>query len=434
MERITQAQQDANLSMEELNVEVPPAKEQDAPATATGSQQELQTGGSPIFDFSGVNSVKNDPDKPGPYLLYEVNLETGEVSINKMWEFRSGPMVINVFIKRPGEKSSQSSKFFTNDGGSLGDLVPTATEAIVLKNALTSRVLPDMLRQQTLESQNLSDGLKIGQQKCAYTFEKVPPEKMYNSREYFREVGLPFYLKMRKAEDISINNNTIQKKVWDVKGAVFALCLSAIETGYANKSSFDTAKKKGNYWGVGGASSFQTVGNSFDSAYNYWIDFMSYGYLKSTGKRDGKGWPDAIRLFESGDFTADQMNMALHSGRHKPASDEKNKGMYPYNADPRGSNENYYKDSGKKEFAEYTNYAGKIMDESRMKMVILRFATFLDEEIANASSGWNLDPVSEKEHVDYKKGLYEAIKCELADFLQNDYPSMVSSKDSYDAK
>ncbi|TND08961.1 MAG: hypothetical protein FD123_1815 [Bacteroidetes bacterium] len=383
------------------------------------------------LDFSFITPVSKDQEDPGPYLRYEIDLQTGEMHVDKFWEYRSGDMSIQVWVKRSGKSSSQSSKYYTNDGTDLGDMVLTATEEKVLKDAYSSKLVPDMKRQVTLESQNVSTGLKIKPEKCTYAFEK--PDKMYNSRQYFEEVGLPFYLKMRKAEDISINGNVIQKKVWDVKGAVFALCLSAAETGYANKSNFDTAKKSGNYWGVGGASNFQTLGSNFDDSYNYWIDYMTYGYLNNKKVRDGKGFGGAISLFESGNFTADKINKELRSGRHKPSATDLHAGYYPYNTDAREANDKYYKDETKKELAEYKNYAGEIMDSDMMKMIIARFVVFLDEKIANPTFPFN-DPYAAKATNEYNAGLYETIKCELADFMQNDYPGLLSTKDNYDAK
>lgn len=415
----------------------PLLQKQAAVTTETAGKQEAKedkldafTSNDPTFDK--VLGTGDGKEKPGPYLVYTVDLATGEMTSNKHWEFRPGEMAIQVWVKRTGKTTTSTTKYWTNDDTQLGKITLSATEKTTLHNTLYKQLSPDIKRQKTLEKEDVATGLKIKPGKCTYPFEKVEERKMYNSRQYFEEVGLPFYLKMRKAEDIKINDATIQKKVWDIKGAVFALCLSANETGYANESSFNTAKKKGNYWGVGGASNFQNIGDSFDTAYNYWIDFLSKGYLKN-GKRDGRGWPEFIQLMESGDFTADKLNKALHSGRHKPTSTEKSAGNYPYNADPNKATDTYFKDSTKKEAAEYTNYAGKIISPDIMKMVIGRFVVFLDEKIANPGSLFNNDPVTEKAERDYKVGLYETIKFELADFMKNDYPSLSKTKDDYDA-
>ena len=118
---------------------------------------------------------------------------------------------------------------------------------------------------------------------------------------------------------------------------------------------------------------------------------------------------------------------------------------YPYNADV--NEDSTYKQKNPETNPEtkpatYLNYAGKIVDSDMMKQIVLRFGKFIDgkveelRSILDAARHQLIDEQNQAEvyrQLEYKIRLYETIKCEISEFPDNDYNTLLNSVKSYDA-
>lgn len=373
------------------------------------------SGLSSLAAFSGVNAISNE-NKLHPEVCVYIDLDTGKITgYSKKYEFAKGPITCSVIIS--SEKGKKQSVYDSETGQTSGDLL--STEQIGIVAGLSKEILTDYQSQGTeILKTREQGGLLLSSTSCEYAFEK-PPGISATNRAFIKEVSIPMYQKMRSAYISTFDGESVAKNVWDIKGAVFACVLSAKEAGYGSESAYKKAKDNGNYFGIGGASHFVNTGaKNAEEGFAYWVDYLDKGFKKN-GKRNDPGWKGAVKLLESGDFTADKMNKELRSGRHYNSSG-------PYNTDP-NTDPNYFTGADKKTKAAHVNYAGHLIAKEMMKNFVLRFAAVLKEEITALAT-------DKSDGAKYKTDLYNAILCELGTFLSDDYPSLEATKDDYDAK
>lgn len=356
-------------------------------------------------------------DPTHPIITINIDLDSKSItSVGKKFEFAKGAPTYELVISgSAGTKiTTYSQETQKSTGATLSD-----TDVTVLAGLFSQIVNNYTTTAGEILKTREQGGLLLQDQKCDYAFD-APRNLSSTHRAFIKEVTIPMYLKMRSSYHVStIGDEKLEKNVWSVTGAVFASTQAAMEGGYGSEAAFKKAKNNGNFWGIGGVKNFVNTGaKTSEAAFDYWFDYLSRGFKKEKDNkeyRDGPGWGEAVKLFETGDFTTDQMNKALRSGRHK--------GSYPYNNDP-NSDTDYYSDPQQKTTSAYLNYAGKIINDDMMKPFVLRFAAVLQEEIAALAS-------DKSKEAKYKSDLYEAIRCELANFLQNDYPALLKTKDEY---
>jgi hypothetical protein len=356
-------------------------------------------------------------DPTHPIIRLHIDLDTKAVtSVEKKFEFAKGAPTYELVIS--GNAGTTNTTYSQETQKATGTTLSDA-DVTILAGLMTPIINNYVASSNEILKTREQDGLQLRDQKCEHVFE-APRNLSSTHRAFIKEVTIPMYQKMRSSYHVStIGNESLDKNVWSVKGAVFASTQAAMEGGYGSEAAFKKAKNNGNFWGIGGVKNFVNTGaKTSEDAFDYWYDYLSKGFKKKKDNkeyRDGPGWGEAVKLFETGDFTTDQMNKALRSGRHK--------GSYPYNNDP-NSDETYYSDPQQKTKSAYLNYAGKIIDDDMMKPFVLRFAAVLQEEISALAS-------DQSKEAKYKSDLYEAMRCELGEFLQNDYPALLKTKDEY---
>jgi hypothetical protein len=171
------------------------------------------------------------------------------------------------------------------------------------------------------------------------------------NRAFINEVGVKLY-KMYRAGDIEVRNrrsgNIVHKREWSVRGSIFVYALTANESGYGQPSAYLNSKKYNNYWGMGDAGPGRIKYKSLEEGYG---DFVYHIYDR---------WPEAAKLFESGNFTTDKMNKALRSGPYVSS--------YSYNTDIDETT------------GEYIDYASYIFDDIAPGLV-KRTIIVIDEQV-----------------------------------------------------
>jgi hypothetical protein len=124
---------------------------------------------------------------------------------------------------------------------------------------------------------------------------------------------LPDYFHYLKFSDEVLKHGASEyhKKPWSTKGSLFYAAWAVLESGW----SVSYEAKRGNFWGLGGASRFLSFEN-FKKGFSYKVNHMAYGIESKGMANDGHpGWPDALKIVvEGSDFTNDEMNKALRSG------------------------------------------------------------------------------------------------------------------------
>jgi RHS repeat-associated protein len=189
-------------------------------------------------------------------------------------------------------------------------------------------------------------------------------------RVFINEIGFKLFRAYRSEYAEAKNretNSIVHKKAWSIKGSLFALSLSVLESDFANEERF-RARSLGmnNYWGMGDSGDKRIRYKSFKQGYEDWIHDMS------------TRWPDAVKLMESGEFTNDQMNRALNSHKYM---------KYPaYNFDI--------------ENGQYIDYAAKI--SSIMQNLAKRMVLVIDENIKQINESLKQQPLS-PERIAYLK-------------------------------
>lgn len=114
------------------------------------------------------------------------------------------------------------------------------------------------------------------------------------------------------------NSQTMHRSKMSRKGALFMLAQVIMESGWGVGGGYAT----NNYWGLGGnyinskGQSTLMSFPSFEISFGFLFNHLKRGItVKATDSDSHPGWPDFLKTLEKDDFTAEEINQYLNSGK-----------------------------------------------------------------------------------------------------------------------